>query len=1017
MTCRRTRLMTRRTSPLRRSIVFVALLALSATVLVGLAAAAPAKQPATATAAKTSLPRTAAKPRRLAQTSSDRLAPSAPSGLRVAWAGAGSVSVTWNRSADNVAVKGYGLYRGSARVDSIPGTKYTFRQLTCGMSYVLGVDAFDAAGNRSARAQVVAATSPCKDLQAPPPPGNLQQTGGTADTATISWSPPAGETIGGYGVYLGTLQVGTTQSTAYTFSQLACGTTREVGVDAYDLAGNRSPIATYFVTTAACPDTQAPTAPGAVSQTGATASSMSLAWGPASDNVGVAGYDVAVAGTTVRTSSPSVQANGLACGTSYQVAVRAVDASGNRSAQTGATAATTACAPHGPTPTSPSPSPDASAPATPAGLAVGASTGTGITVSWQPSTDDLGVAGYGLYRNGARLANVTATSYTFGGLQCGASYELGVDAVDAAGNRSGMGRIVASAAPCGDSTAPPAPTDLVATDRTETSIAVRWAQPTATTDVVGYRLYRGGTLVGETAGNTFTFAGLTCATSYSLGVAARDAAGNQSAQTVTLAVTLNCPDTTPPPAPTGLNASNVTQTGATLGWSASAGAALYGLSVNGTGIGTTTQTSYAFSGLACGTASVLGVEAIDAAGNRSTRATLAVTTVACSPTPPPPPPPPSGSAQVALSPTGNDSTCVRGDLSKPCQRFQRAYDVAQAGDTISVAPGTYPADTPSRDASEIYGGSKAVTFTCASTEKVTTNAGFLQVFADNVTIRGECFQLHALRVGLGGDARSIKGFLLEDAKLDGLEVVGAEATIRRVEIGPNVSCFAVTDTSVPLTSRCDPNSPWEVERFWAYRGTPDGFQTYLHANGAGINAKVLLDQVWIHDVQTRDDERAHTGCGLIWNNTFDTSPNQIVIRNSRFERCAILDWLVDGGHGITLEGNYFGPPVEPLDNVGFDYSRSAQVAGAFAKEFGPRSNPINNAPWQVYNYRVVGNTFTNGMGLDTAQTYPFVSTLVDGNYLGKENVCWPGATYGANSGTASCGSQPLATAPPIPPAG
>ena len=1015
--------MTRRHPRFLRSVVLVSLTVLVATGLVGLAPAAPAKKPTSASKAalakKAVLAKNASKARALAQASVlDRRAPSAPTGLRVTAASAGSVTVMWLRSADNVGVKGYGLYRGGARVDSVPGTKYTFRRLACGMSYALGVDAFDAAGNHSSKAQVVAATAPCTDLQAPAAPTGLQQTGATAGTVTISWSPPQGETIGGYGVYVGSLQVATTQSTVYTFSQLACGTTREVGVDAYDVAGNRSPITGYFVTTSPCPDTQAPSTPGSVSQTGATATSMSLSWGPSTDNVGVAGYDVSVGSTRARTSGPGVEATGLACGTSYQVTVSAVDTAGNRSAARSATAATVACAPRHASPApppapapAPSSSPDTAAPTMPTGLAVGASTGSTIALRWQPSSDNRSVAGYGLYRNGARVADATTTAYTFDGLRCGSSYELGVDAVDAAGNRSGVNRIVASSATCTDTTAPAAPVDLVVTDRTETSIAVRWAQASGVTDLVGYRLYRGGTLVGETAGNAFTFADLTCATSYSLGVAARDAAGNVSAQTVTLAVTLNCPDTTPPPAPAALTAGNVTQTGATLSWSAAAGAAAYGLSVNGSSIGTTTQTAYTFSGLACGTSTVLGVESIDGAGNRSSRVLLTVTTLACAPAPtpvPPPPPPPSGSAQVALSPAGNDATCGRGDLSRPCRMFQRAYDVAQSGDTIAVFGGAYPADDLSRDSLTIFGGEKQVTFACAGAGTVQAEAALLTIKADNVTLRGRCFKLRVLRIGEGGDPRGIKNVLVEDVKLDGLEVVGAEATIRRTEIGPNVACWPA-NSSQPASMRCDPNSPDEWERFWAYRDPPAGFQTFLHANGAGVNAKVVMEQVWIHDIQTKDAERLHTGCMLIWNNGQVVS-DQIVIRNSRLERCAVLGILVDGGHGITLEGNYFGPPIEPLSNgLGDDVE-----AGDFAREFGVRTDPINGGAWVPTNYKIVGNTFSHGTNPDSGLKQ-FANFLFDGNYLGRANTCWPGATYGANSGVSACGSSPLA-APPFAPA-
>jgi chitodextrinase len=84
-----------------------------------------------------------------------------------------SVSIAWNASTDNVRVTGYGLYRDGASTGTATGTTATFSGLTCGKSYAFAVDAFDAAGNRSARGTVTAATSACP-VTPPPPTGTKQ---------------------------------------------------------------------------------------------------------------------------------------------------------------------------------------------------------------------------------------------------------------------------------------------------------------------------------------------------------------------------------------------------------------------------------------------------------------------------------------------------------------------------------------------------------------------------------------------------------------------------------------------------------------------------------------------------------------------------------------------------------------------------------------------------------------------------------------------------------------------------
>ena len=81
---------------------------------------------------------------------------------------------------------------------------------------------------------------------------------------------------------------------------------------------------------------------------------------------------------------------------------------------------------------------DTSAPSAPSAPSASGRTQTSITLSWNASSDNVGVAGYGLYRdgNGAGSTDAATRSFTFSGLTCGTSYTLAVDAYDTAGNRS-----------------------------------------------------------------------------------------------------------------------------------------------------------------------------------------------------------------------------------------------------------------------------------------------------------------------------------------------------------------------------------------------------------------------------------------------------------------------------------------------------------------------------------------------------------------------------------------------------
>lgn len=91
---------------------------------------------------------------------------------------------------------------------------------------------------------------------------------------------------------------------------------------------------------------------------------------------------------------------------------------------------------------------DSTIPTTPQALAVTATTSTAITVAWSPSTDNVGVTGYSVFRSGANVGSTAGTTWSFGTLNCGTTYTLGVEAYDAAGNRSQRASLNATTSAC-----------------------------------------------------------------------------------------------------------------------------------------------------------------------------------------------------------------------------------------------------------------------------------------------------------------------------------------------------------------------------------------------------------------------------------------------------------------------------------------------------------------------------------------------------------------------------------------
>jgi hypothetical protein len=91
----------------------------------------------------------------------------------------------------------------------------------------------------------------------------------------------------------------------------------------------------------------------------------------------------------------------------------------------------------GDSPPPPAPS-DTTAPSIPGSLIANVISAGQINLSWNVSTDNRGVAGYKIYRNGAYLMTVTSNSRSDKGLAKNTSYCYRVSAVDAAGNESGQ---------------------------------------------------------------------------------------------------------------------------------------------------------------------------------------------------------------------------------------------------------------------------------------------------------------------------------------------------------------------------------------------------------------------------------------------------------------------------------------------------------------------------------------------------------------------------------------------------
>ena len=327
-----------------------------------------------------------------------------------------------------------------------------------------------------------------------------------------------------------------------------------------------TPIITYVDKSAA--DTEAPTAPTNVTTTDITTTTAKVTWTAPTDNVGVAGYNVyvndsetPVNGETLVTGT-EYELKDLTAGTGYTVTVKAVDAAGNVSDGAAHTFTTNNAA-------------DTEAPSAPTNVVVTDVTTTTAKVTWSEAKDNVGVVGYNVYLNEAKVNEtlITTTEYDLTALTEETNYSVKVTAVDAAENESGRSEAATFTTPkTQDTEAPSVPAGVTASDVTQTGAKITWTASADNVGVAGYNVY-----VDETKVNTdklvegleLELTGLTPETEYTVTVSAVDAAGNESGRSAAFTfTTLKNEEPAPekPSAPTNVKVSEITHTTAIVTW-------------------------------------------------------------------------------------------------------------------------------------------------------------------------------------------------------------------------------------------------------------------------------------------------------------------------------------------------------------------------------------------------------------------------------------------------------------------
>lgn len=173
-------------------------------------------------------------------------------------------------------------------------------------------------------------------------------------------------------------------------------------------------------------DITPPTVPTGLNLVHSNSDSLDISWIESTDNVGVAGYEVWLNGffKSITPITSEYRITGLDPVTSYDVQLLAFDEAGNKSALSTLVNMNTVAVT------------DNTAPTAPSNLSLVYVTSYSARFEWEASTDNVGVVGYYIYKDGVLVSQTsdTITSVTF--LDPNTNYNFKVAAYDAAGNVS-----------------------------------------------------------------------------------------------------------------------------------------------------------------------------------------------------------------------------------------------------------------------------------------------------------------------------------------------------------------------------------------------------------------------------------------------------------------------------------------------------------------------------------------------------------------------------------------------------
>ncbi|HET7417665.1 MAG TPA: hypothetical protein VFJ61_08590 [Solirubrobacterales bacterium] len=326
-----------------------------------------------------------------------------------------------------------------------------------------------------------------------------------------------------------------------------------------------------------------------------------------------------------------------------------------------------------------------------------------------------------------------------------------------------------------------------------------------------------------------------------------------------------------------------------------------------------------------------------------------------------PPVDPSVPASRFVATDGSDSGDCLAD--SPCQTFNRAYEVAEPGEVVDVAGGTYPEQRVEYDSDKT--SDEDVYFRPAAGSFVKV-AGNIEAYASHVTFMA--MQARDTNIPYDGPADvSDVTFWGMDARNFTIDS-GQQVSVIGGDYGPASDCGG------------------------SYGGSNNG----IRMNRPGVMpSDILIWGVDLHDVQSYDLEACHIECLIVG------AVRNLTVRGSAFWNCSIFDIFLQPFNGdisgVTLENNWFATPTDPSGHP--NSGRAVEFSGG--------------GPWRDVLIR--HNSVNTAINLNDGAPNPqYENVSVVGNIAERAIACYHGVDYRYNLwfGGGVCDPTDVAVAAP-----